>query len=241
MSRRTGLLHLQLGQETIYLLLAASLASALILAIIAAQQATRIAQLESVERRDQPPIITLTEASGYSFPSGRADISEGFRRQLREDVIPDLADYRRQYGVTVIEVIGHTDEQPLGASVSTLDAQLLPLLAGETFNPLTTSPPTQSSDPLTTSPPTQTLDPLTTTAPTPSDNVGLGMLRAAAIVTELRNDPRTAGMIILPLSAGQTTETSDLLAEPGGERADRARRRIEIRMRQSNNRRREAP
>lgn len=208
MSRRTGLLHLQLGQETIYLLLAASLASALVLAIIAAQQTSRIARLEAMERRDVPPIITLSEARGYFFRSGRADLSEQFREQLRDVVVPQLSAHRQAYGVTVIEVIGHTDEQPLGGSASTLDFDLLSFLRDN-----------GGAVPV---------------DPVAADNVGLGMLRAAAVGRELRADPRLAGMVILPLSAGQTTEVSDMLAEPGGERADRERRRIEIRMRRSN-------
>jgi hypothetical protein len=207
-NRRSSLLHLQLGQETIYLLLAASLASALILAIIAAQQSLRLAQLEELERRDVPPIIMLSEARGYFFRSGRADLTNEFRRQLRDIVIPQLATNRQDYGVTVIEVIGHTDEQPLGSTAaSTLDFDLLPFIHGAS-----------NSD----------------VAPPAADNVGLGMLRAAAVARELRADPRLAGMVILPLSAAQTTEVNDLLAEAGGEIADRERRRIEIRMRRSN-------
>jgi len=226
MNRRSSLLHLQLGQETIYLLLAASLASALILAIIAAQQSARLVRLEELERRDVPPIITLSEARGYFFRSGRADLTEDFRRQLRDIVIPQLATHRRSYGVTVIEVIGHTDEQPLrrptdgqpresqddhqplgNAATSTLDFDLLPFVHGNASSEV---------------------------APPAADNVGLGMVRAAAVARALRGDSRLAGMVILPLSAGQTTEVSDLLAEPGGEIADQERRRIEIRMRRSN-------
>ena len=206
MTRRSGLLHLQLGQEVIYLLLAASLASALVLAIIAAQQSSRLTRLEALERRDVPPIVTLTEARGFFFRSGRADLSTQFREQLRDVVVPQLAAHRQSYGVTVIEIIGHTDEQPLGGTHSTLDSDLLRVLRADEV----------------------------VVAPVAADNVGLGMLRAAAVGRALSADPRLAGIVILPLSAGQTTEVSDILAEPGGEVAERERRRIEIRMRRSN-------
>lgn len=214
MNRRTGLLHLQLGQETIYLLLAISLASALVLAIIAAQQSSRLARLETMERRDQPPIITLSEARGYYFRSGSADLSGQFRSQLRDVVVPTLAAHRRQYEVTVIEVIGHTDEQPLGGSASTLDFDLLGFLSERDLAHSADATPAAN--------------------PTPADNTGLGMLRAAAVSRALRDDPRLAGMVILPLSAGQTAEANDTPAQPGGAVADRERRRIEIRMRRSN-------
>jgi len=67
------------------------------------------------------------------------------------------------------------------------------------------------------------------------DNVGLGMARAASVLRVLRSDVRLAGMILLPLSAGQTTDQNDQLVGDNESPAsqDEQRRRIEIRLRRN--------
>lgn len=66
-----------------------------------------------------------------------------------------------------------------------------------------------------------------------SDNAGLGFARAAAIVQVLRKDGRLSKLTVLPLSAAQAVDTNGKLAE-GTSGADvKQRRRIEIRLRQS--------
>ncbi len=73
-------------------------------------------------------------------------------------------------------------------------------------------------------------------APRVSDNVGLGMARAAAIVRILRTDTRLNKFEILPLSAGQMVDLGGRLADGASSKeAVRERRRIEIRVRRSHN------
>lgn len=86
-------------------------------------QALQLAHQASRQRSDQPPIITISDAEVYSFPSGRADVSPGFQQHLTLSIIPKLARLAGQYRCDVIEVIGHTDARPVGGA-SNLDQRL---------------------------------------------------------------------------------------------------------------------
>ncbi|MBI3933967.1 MAG: hypothetical protein HY316_04695 [Acidobacteria bacterium] len=150
---------------------------------------------------DQPPLITLKESEGYFFPLGSAEVSGPFRANLTHSVIPRLLEISARYQVTVVEVIGHTDEVPLRGHVSNLDMALVPFLNRERDEVRA------------------------------SDNVGLGMARAIAVLKLLRDEPRLAGLSWVPYSAGQLVLRGDHLAE-GSDRQPRAeRRRIEISLR----------
>ena len=197
-----GFLHLPLGQEIIYLMLAASLAAAFVMASLLAAQRNleeEIARLRAVET---PPIITLSEAEGFFFASGSAVISEEFRRLLIDDVLPHVVEASETYGATVVEVVGHTDENPLRTGQSNLDERLLLFLEGAPGAPLEAS-----------------------------DNAGLGLARAAAVAQVILSQPGADALSVLPLSAAQAAEPGDLLARPGGAFDEQVRRRIEIRLR----------
>lgn len=150
---------------------------------------------------DWPPIVTLSEAGGFRFASGSSNLSPAFQSRLRDGVVPKLAGTGRAYDVDVIEVIGHTDGQPVTGAGSNLDGTLLDALKGH-------------------------LDPGRLQA---ADNAGLGLARAATVAAALRRDPRLDGYRIVPLSAGQAVGVDDRPGVPGG--PDPTLRRIEIRMR----------
>jgi outer membrane protein OmpA-like peptidoglycan-associated protein len=198
-----GFLHLQLGQEIIYLMLAGALAAAIFMASLVAgrrELEEEIARLRAVET---PPIVTLAEAQGYSFASGSADLSPEFRDLLVSNVIPQVVELSERYGATVVEVVGHTDESPIRATTpSNLDRRLLAYLDGAPGEPLHAS-----------------------------DNAGLGLARAAAVARVIRTHPDTEGLTVIPMSAAQTTERGDIVATAGGELNEQDRRRIEIRLR----------
>lgn len=253
--RRPATLHLQLGQEIIYLIMTVGIVLSIVLGLYllvtlrvdqpdvasieqalarekqrssalerrlaeaerAAAKAmqereqaeARAAEAEKVlaaqRAHDQPPIIVLSEAEGYSFPSGRATIATSFRRQLSEIIVPRIVEIGEAYDAHVIEVVGHTDEVPVVRSRSTLDSELLEFLHA-----------------------TSGVQPLVT------DNVGLGMLRAAAVARILARDPRLRDYIVLPLSAGQVVLPDHRLAPLDGRAEDDPRRRrIEIRLRRT--------
>ena len=237
---RQSLLHLQMGQEVIYLIFTVSLMVAFLLAIYVIHLENRLAPFEAAgleetieeeeaepepvdftpikpapdpgialqtepdPARDLPPILTLTEAEGYFFELGSAALTPSFLEKLRGEVAPRIAEVASRYQVDIIEVIGHTDEVPVRQRPSSLDRELLSYLQGYTDE----------------------------AALVVSDNVGLGMARAAAVARELIADSRLRSYEILPLSAGQAIDLGQQLAEAGSNGTDvRERRRIEVRMR----------
>ena len=61
-----------------------------------------------------PPIIRMSEADGYFFKSGSAELSATFHDALVNETPGEILKYIRKYDVDVIEVVGHTDERPIG-------------------------------------------------------------------------------------------------------------------------------
>lgn len=161
---------------------------------------------------DLPPIIMLREDRGFRFESGSAVLSEKAAAKLHDETVASLVDLVGRYDVDVIEVIGHTDEQPVGTShVSNLDQSLLAVVGGAPIESLSAA-----------------------------DNAGLGLARAVSVARLLKSDARLKGVEILPLSAAQLVGTDGrLTAGGGGNEPDR--RRIEIRLRRSVDAREAAP
>jgi flagellar motor protein MotB len=161
--------------------------------------------LKSKGEHNWPPIIRLREADHEFFAVGKAEITEGFARKIREEVVPTLRKLLAEYKVDVIEVVGHTDEQPIQGKVTNLDATALEVIRKGT----------------------------SATRLVAADNAGLGYARALAIVQLLASDPRLSGYTIIPLSAAQLIDTSGRLSDGRNPGDVRERRRIEIRVRRS--------
>lgn len=148
-----------------------------------------------------PPVITITEAQGYSFPVGSAFISETFGEMLKTIVAKTLKDNIEKYNANIIEVYGHTDEQPK-QGVSNLDFFLIQAINGN-----------------------YPIERLLT-----SDNVGLGMARAVAVSQILMQCPELQNVKIFSYSAGQSiNNTGSISSQNLGD--EPSRRRIEIRLR----------
>ena len=152
-----------------------------------------------------PPIITLSEAGGYSFRTGSAELSPAFHDALLYKTPAVILENIKKYDVDVVEVVGHTDEQPLSLRQSNLDRDLTSVLENE-------------SD-------VATL--------VPADNAGLGLARAVSVVSVLRQSPLLAGYKLIPLSGAQLVNTDETLALTGTPGDIPQRRRIEIRLRKS--------
>lgn len=152
-----------------------------------------------------PPIIRLSEADGYYFQLGRAELGVEFSKKLR-GVIPQLLATASDYQVDVIEVVGHTDELAIASRPSNLDKDLLAVLRGE-----------------------KELKSLI-----PADNAGLGLTRALAVVELLRKDSRLSNFRILALSGAQLVQTDETLSDGTRTGNVKERRRIEIRLRKRN-------
>lgn len=156
------------------------------------------------KKGEWPPFFSLSEAGGYYFDSGKATLRPAFRENLQKAVIPALAKNIEDYGVDVVEVIGHTDEVPM-VGESNLDSKLI-AASNRQYD----------------------IGQLRST-----DNAGLAIARAVAVVQILRADPRFKNVIILPLSGAQMIVPVDRVADGGAAASDQSRRRIEIRLRRS--------
>jgi hypothetical protein len=157
------------------------------------------------ERAHQwPPIINLSEAGGYYFDVGSAELSEEFKAALVDKVAPKILQIAGEYpDVDIIEVIGHTDEQTIRRRFSKLDGTLIDALKTGNVASLVAA-----------------------------DNAGLGISRAVAVVIRLLTDSRLQERFsrILPMSGAQLIQVDEKLSQ--GSAGDvRERRRIEIRLR----------
>ena len=152
-----------------------------------------------------PPIINLSEAGGYFFATGSAELTPNFATELRTVVVDRLLTIADSYDVDVIEVIGHTDEQPVNGRASNLDRALSTVTSGGSGAGILQW----------------------------ADNAGLGLARALSVVERLSADPRLRNFRILPLSAAQLIGTDGRITRWDNHGDVRERRRIEIRMRKS--------
>jgi hypothetical protein len=153
-----------------------------------------------------PPMISLSEAGGYFFKLGSVELSTEFEKRLHEVVIPTLLKTAKEYDVDVIEVVGHTDELPIGLKNSNLDHDMVEVLKGN--KPIV--------------------------ALKPGNNAGLGISRSVSVVRSLLQDGRLKGLRVLPLSGPQPVKTDETLANGTDVQRDvKERRRIKIRLRKS--------
>jgi flagellar motor protein MotB len=159
---------------------------------------------ESKKGHNWPPIINLSEAGGYYFATGSAELTPNFALELRTVVVDRLLEIADSYDVDVIEVIGHTDEQPVNGRFSNLDRTLSSVTSGASAGILQWA-----------------------------DNAGLGLARALSVVERLSADSRLRSFRILPLSAAQLIGIDGKITRWDTHGDVRERRRIEIRMRKS--------
>lgn len=168
-------------------------------------KATGHTDKEMAAKLKKPPLITLSDADGFSFPSGTALITQEFSEKLMLKIIPEILARAKEHGLDLIEVVGHTDEVPINSRAkSNLDQRLIALLRGD-------------------------VDAHTLTA---VDNTGLAMMRAVVIAGILTNDPRikAAKLTVVPFSAGQLIRR-DGHPSVGRGWDDSDRRRIDLRLR----------
>jgi outer membrane protein OmpA-like peptidoglycan-associated protein len=148
----------------------------------------------------------MSEADGYFFKSGSAELSPTFHDALATKTPIEILNYIRKYDVDIVEVVGHTDERPIGTrQYSNLDRDLLSVLKNNAG----------------------------VVSLVPADNAGLGLARAVAVVSVLRQSPLLAGYKLIPLSGAQLVNTDETLAISGLSGDVQQRRRIEIRLRKS--------
>lgn len=154
---------------------------------------------------DWPPIITLGN-DDFRFLTNSAELSDDFRTRLQSDIAAQVRELLAKYDVDIIEVVGHTDEQPIFSTRdSTLDQTAISVLAG-----------------------TGAVRDLI-----PVDNAGLGLARAISVAKTLQEALSDTDVTVIPLSAAQLVLPGDIISDGIDGTDNQNRRRIEIRVRRS--------
>ena len=159
----------------------------------------------SADEHDWPPFINLSEAEGFSFEIGKATLSDSFEQNLRGPIAIRIALIAENYNASIVEVVGHTDEQPIRRKETNLDNKIISALNGE----------------------------INVDALSPGDNAGLGFARAVSVAKVLNELENLKHLTVLPLSGGQLIIPVDKISN-GTQPGDlKERRRIEIRVRRA--------
>jgi len=158
---------------------------------------------EKVGGNNWPPIISLSEAQNYSFRIGNATLAPQFTQALRGSIANEILSILKEYDADVIEVIGHTDPQPMRSNrTSNLDKNATDFLNSNKNINLSAR-----------------------------DNAGLGYARALSVTKELMKVPELAQYTILPYSGAQMINPNEELSDGFSEFKGEQLRRIEIRVR----------
>jgi flagellar motor protein MotB len=153
------------------------------------------------KKEELPPIILFPESSKFKFASGQAELNPDFKTYISNELAKEILTVTQQHDVDAIEVIGHTDGQPIGGVESNLDDNL------EKVN----------------------LNQLPLSELQPASNTDLGIMRALAVVQELKKSGKEiAKLNFRAYSAGQLL-LEDGSPAPVNKGNIPERRRIEIR------------
>ena len=153
-----------------------------------------------------PPIISLPEAEDFSFEIGSAQLTETFKERLDNQIVKKILTILSEYEADLIEVIGHTDLQPMSrARITNLDSSVLNFFATPEQVGLSAR-----------------------------DNAGLGYARALSVTKHLLQTPELENYTILPYSAAQMVTPNDTITNENDDFDSSQLRRIEIRVRRQN-------
>lgn len=93
----------------------------LLLLLIASAKHT-IWQL-SQKQTGTPPILLIKDEN-YRFDLGSAAIPAAMLNYISNKLVPDIEKTTKDFNINTVEIIGHTDEQPIGSVSSNLDQNL---------------------------------------------------------------------------------------------------------------------
>jgi flagellar motor protein MotB len=163
-----------------------------------------ISQISGKKSTDTPPIIVIKDEGAYRFASGSAEISQEMSNYILQKIVPEIEARTKQYGINVVEIIGHTDGQANGQVTSNLDVNLENVVSGNI--------------------PVGNLR--------AGSNADLGLMRALSVVKALRDiqtkENRLSGLSFRAYSAAQLILPNGQFAAIARQ-DDVTRRRIEIR------------
>ncbi|MDB9454584.1 OmpA/MotB family protein [Dolichospermum circinale] len=163
-----------------------------------------ISQISEKKATDAPPIIVIKDEGAYRFASGSAEISQEMSNYILQKIVPEIEARTKQYGINVVEIIGHTDGQANGQVTSNLDVNLENVVSGN----------------------------IQVGNLRAGSNADLGLMRALSVVKALRDiqtkENRLSGLSFRAYSAAQLILPNGQFAAIARQ-DDVTRRRIEIR------------
>ena len=164
--------------------------------------------ISKLKEHQQPPLIVLDEAHGYSFNSGSAILNQQFELSLNSSVITKIEKFAKKYNCDIVEVYGYTDGRTFGrksTSKQSFDSSLHKcLVQGCDMNSVQAS-----------------------------SNLELGMKRAVSVVQFLTSKlvkKNSIIKIIRPYSGGGFIDEGGGIAAIDEVSNNKLRRRIEIRL-----------
>ena len=166
--------------------------------------------LAKIKEHQQPPLIVLNEASGYSFNSSSASLNSKFKSLLISSIVKKINRFAQEHKCDIVEIYGYTDAEPFGGSIreKKFDEKLHNcLIKGCNIDKIEAS-----------------------------SNLELGMKRAIAVVGFLKPKLITNTSYIKtvrPYSAGQFIDERGEIASMDNRADNKFRRRIEIRLSRS--------
>jgi len=166
--------------------------------------------LAQLKEHQQPPLIVLNEAQGYSFQSSSASLNATFKGQLTASIVQKITKFAKEHKCDIVEVYGYTDVQPFSNSNR-----------GNSFDGALHRCLNEGCD----------IDKIQA-----SSNLELGMKRAVSVVNFLKPRLLVDGSnikIIRPYSAGQFIDERGEIASLENRANNKLRRRIEIRLSRS--------
>lgn len=165
-------------------------------------------KIQELTPEDAPPILIIPTTGRYQFNVGSAELPDPLKEYIQSELIPTIEVNYKTYKIDAVEIIGHTDGQPVSGQVSNLDLSLEPVLAGVL--------------------PQQQL--------IAGSNVDLGLMRSMSVVQAIRShqtaNPWLNSLQFRAYSAGQMMLPDGSLSgldEPPNRGNQPQRRRIEIR------------
>jgi len=164
--------------------------------------------ISKLKEHQQPPLIVLDEAQGYSFSSSSATLNEAFKKGIDGSVIHTINSFAKKYNCDIVEVYGYTDGKPFSRNS----------VGGNAFDSSLHECLIQGCN----------IDKIQA-----SSNLELGMKRAVSVVNFLK--PRllvkdSQIKIIRPYSGGGFIDEQGKVAMLDEVSNNRLRRRIEIRL-----------
>ena len=169
-----------------------------------------------------PPIIYLPEAKNYRFDSGSSVLTQSFKDKLKTIIKDKIIETLREYDANIIEIIGHTDEEPMGGmhDATNLDHYIFDYLYNRT---------SQSNNFLGRDGDVPSIE--NDGSLLANDNAGLGYARAVTVMKVLSEVPELRKYTMLPYSAASLILPDEKLSEGKSFTPNSERRRIEIRVR----------